>query len=201
MRHAHVGDTGRLCPSCFSSRLTGSSFGHLRRAVVEALLGLGGNLGDTQKTLDQAVAALCDGSDVRLVARSSDYRTAPWGVTDQPPFVNLALLVDTTLAPRALLKRALSVEAMFGRDRSRELRWGPRILDIDIIAFDAVEINESGLILPHPRLFERAFVLAPLAEIVPDRRIKGIAIKDALARLDQRGIEKLPPRQASAGAS
>jgi 2-amino-4-hydroxy-6-hydroxymethyldihydropteridine diphosphokinase len=169
--------------------------------MVEALLALGGNLGDVQATLDQAVAVLCDGRDVRLVARSSDYRTAPWGVTNQPPFVNLALVVDTMLAPRALLHRALRVEAMFGRDRSREQRWGPRGLDIDIIAFDGVEMDEPGLTLPHPRLFERAFVLAPLAEIAPDRRIKGIAITDALAKLDASGVEKLPPRQASVGIS
>jgi 2-amino-4-hydroxy-6-hydroxymethyldihydropteridine diphosphokinase len=166
--------------------------------MVEALLGLGGNLGDVQSTLDQAVAVFCDGQDVRLVARSSDYRTPPWGVTDQPPFVNLALAVDTTLTPRALLDRALHVEAMFGRDRAREQRWGPRVLDIDIIAFDGLELNEAGLTLPHPRLFERAFVLAPLAEIVPDRKIKGVTIKDALARLDAAGVEKLPPRQAPA---
>jgi 2-amino-4-hydroxy-6-hydroxymethyldihydropteridine diphosphokinase len=167
--------------------------------MVEALLGLGGNLGDVQATLDQAVAVLCDGRDVRLLARSSDYRTAPWGVTDQPPFVNLALIVDTTLMPRALLDRALRVEAMFGRDRTREQRWGPRSLDIDIIAFDGLEIDEPGLTLPHPRLFERAFVLAPLAEIAPGRTIKGIAIKDALGRLDASGIERLPPKQAYVG--
>ena len=167
--------------------------------MVEALLGLGGNLGDVQATLDQAVAVFCDGHDVRLVARSSDYRTPPWGLTDQPPFVNLAIAVETALTPRALLNRALTVEAMFGRDRSKERRWGPRILDIDIIAFDGLEMDEPGLTLPHPRLFERAFVLAPLAEIAPDRRIKGIAIKDALAQLDASGVEKLPPRQAQVG--
>jgi 2-amino-4-hydroxy-6-hydroxymethyldihydropteridine diphosphokinase len=167
--------------------------------MVEALLAFGGNLGDVRATLDQAVAVFCDGHDVRLVARSSDYRTAPWGVTNQPPFVNLALVVDTMLAPRALLDRALRVEAMFGRDRSREQRWGPRSLDIDIIAFDGLEMDEPGLTLPHPRLFERAFVLAPLAEIAPDRRIKGIAINDALATVDASGVEKLPSRQASAG--
>jgi 2-amino-4-hydroxy-6-hydroxymethyldihydropteridine diphosphokinase len=162
--------------------------------MVEALLGLGGNVGDVQSTLDQAVAVLCDGQDVRLLARSSDYRTPPWGVTDQPPFVNLALVIDTTLTPRALLDRALRVETMFGRDRAREQRWGPRSLDIDIIAFDGLELTEAGLTLPHPRLFERAFVLAPLAEIAPDRRIKGIAIRDALAQLDASGVERLPPK-------
>jgi 2-amino-4-hydroxy-6-hydroxymethyldihydropteridine diphosphokinase len=162
--------------------------------MAEALLGLGGNLGDVRTTLARAVTALCDGREVQLVARSSDYRTPPWGVTDQPPFVNLAIVVETALTPRALLDRALTVEAMFGRDRIKELRWGPRILDIDIIAFDAIEIEESGLTLPHPRLFERAFVLAPLAEIVPDRKIKGITVAEAFARLDPGGIEKLPPR-------
>ncbi len=163
--------------------------------MVDALLGLGGNVGDVQSTLDEAVAVLCDGHEVRLVARSSDYRTPPWGVIDQPPFINLALVVDTTLTPRALLDRALRVEAMFGRDRGREQRWGPRILDIDIIAFEDLEIDESGLTLPHPRLFERAFVLVPLAEIAPDRKIKGITIADALARLNITGVEKLPPKQ------
>ncbi len=165
--------------------------------MAEALLGLGGNLGDVRSTLEQAVAALCDGRNVQLVARSSDFRTAPWGVTDQPPFVNMAIVIETTLTPHALLDRVLRVEAMFGRDRSREQRWGPRILDIDIIVFDALEIEEAGLILPHPRLFERAFVLAPLAEIAPDRRIKGVTIADALARVDQTGVEKLPPKAAS----
>lgn len=162
--------------------------------MAEALLGLGGNLGDVRTTLDRAVAALCDGRDVRLIARSSDYRTPPWGMTDQPPFINLAIVVETALAPRTLLDHALRVEAMFGRDRTKELRWGPRALDIDIIAFDEIEIEEPGLTLPHPHLFERAFVLAPLAEIAPDRKIKGITIAEALARLDPGGIEKLPPR-------
>jgi 2-amino-4-hydroxy-6-hydroxymethyldihydropteridine diphosphokinase len=162
--------------------------------MAEALLGLGGNVGDVRTTLDRAVAALCDGRDVRLAARSSDYRTPPWGVTDQPPFINIALVVETSLAPRALLARALAVEATFGRDRAREQRWGPRTLDIDIIAYGDIEIDEPGLTLPHPRLFERAFVLAPLAEIAPDRRIRGIRIADALARLGPNGVEKLPVR-------
>jgi 2-amino-4-hydroxy-6-hydroxymethyldihydropteridine diphosphokinase len=162
--------------------------------MAEALLGLGGNLGDVRTTLDRAVRALCDGHEVRLVARSSDYRTPPWGVTDQPPFVNLAIVVETALMPRAVLDRALRVEAMFGRDRTRELRWGPRTLDIDIIAYDELEIAEPGLTLPHPHLFERVFVLAPLAEIAPDRKIKGSTIAEALAQLDRGGIEKLPPK-------
>ena len=159
--------------------------------MAEALLGLGGNVGDVRTTLDRAVAALCEGRDVRLVARSADYRTPPWGVTDQPPFINIALVVETALAPRALLARALAVEATFGRDRASEQRWGPRTLDIDIIAYGDIAIDEPGLTLPHPRLFERAFVLAPLAEIAPHRAINGIRIADALARIGASGIERL----------
>ena len=162
--------------------------------MADALIGMGGNVGDVRATLERAVAALCDGDAVRLMARSAEYLTPPWGVTDQPAFVNLAVAVATRLAPRALLERALQIEAAFGRDRAREQRWGPRTLDIDIIAYDDVEVDEPGLMLPHPRLFERAFVLTPLAEICPARCIKGVKIADALARLDTSGIEKLPPR-------
>lgn len=161
----------------------------------EALLALGGNLGDTRATLDRAVAMLCDRDAVRLIARSSDYRTPPWGVTQQPAFINLCLAVATELSPRDLLERALVVERALGRDRSHEHRWGPRAIDIDLIAYDDVTLNETDLILPHPRLFERAFVLAPLAEIAPDRWIAGVRVRDALARLDTAGIERLPPRR------
>ena len=119
--------------------------------------------------LDRAVALLCDGKEVRLTARSSDYRTPPWGVTDQPPFVNLCIAVETSLTPQALLARAQAVERALGRDRAREQRWGPRSVDIDIIAYDDLTLAEDDLILPHPRLFERAFVLVPLAEIAANR--------------------------------
>jgi 2-amino-4-hydroxy-6-hydroxymethyldihydropteridine diphosphokinase len=164
-----------------------------RESVAEALVALGGNVGDARAALDKAVAAFCDGAAVRLVARSSDYRTPPWGVEDQPPFINLCLAVATSLTPRELLARALEVERAFGRDRANERRWGPRPLDIDLIAYDDVTLDEPDLILPHPRLFERAFVLVPLAEIAPDRRIAGIRVADALARLDTAGIKQLPP--------
>lgn len=165
--------------------------------MVEALIGMGGNVGCVRATLDRAIAALCDGRDIRLLARSSDYRTPPWGLTDQPAFVNLCLRVATDLAPRALLERALHVEAEFGRNRAAERRWGPRTLDIDIIAYGGSAIDEPGLTLPHPRFKDRAFVLAPLAEIAPDHEIAGIRIADALKRLDASGIERLPPRRSA----
>jgi 2-amino-4-hydroxy-6-hydroxymethyldihydropteridine diphosphokinase len=160
--------------------------------MAEALLAFGGNLGNARDTLARAIAMLCDGTDVRLTARSSDYSTPPWGVEDQPRFVNLAIAVETTLAPHALLARAQAVERAFGRDRARERRYGPRTVDIDLIAYDDVFLDTSGLTLPHPRLFERAFVLVPLAEIAPERLIGGVRVRDALARVDAGGVEKLP---------
>jgi len=161
--------------------------------MAEVLVGLGGNTGKVRTTLDRAVAAFCDGAEVRLLAQSSDYQTPPWGVVNQPPFVNRCIAVATLLAPRALLDRALSVERQLGRAREREQRWGPRPIDIDLLAYDDVAITEPGLTLPHPRLLERAFVLVPLAEIVPDRMIAGVHVREALARLDTRGIERLAP--------
>jgi 2-amino-4-hydroxy-6-hydroxymethyldihydropteridine diphosphokinase len=160
--------------------------------VADALIALGGNVGDARATIRQAIDSLCDGKDVTLLRRSSDYRTPPWGVTDQPPFVNAAIEVSTTLAPHALLARAQEVERAFGRDRNKEQRWGPRTLDIDLIAYDDLYLDEPDLTLPHRRLFERAFVLVPLAEIVPKRAIGSVTIEEALARVNTTGIERLP---------
>src|SRR5205085_9130474 len=139
--------------------------------MAQALLGLGGNVGDVRAALAAAVARFADGAGVTLIARSSDYRTPPWGVTEQPPFINCAIAVETTLSPHALLARAHDVERALGRDRAREQRWGPRAIDIDLLAYDDLTIDEQSLTLPHPRLFERAFVLVPLTEFVPDRII------------------------------
>src|SRR5262249_12648559 len=134
-------------------------------SMADVLIGLGGNVGDARATLDEAVRRFCDGTEVRLVARSSDYRTLPWGLLDQPDFNNLCLSVATDLSARALLARALAIEADLGRNRAAEKRWGPRVVDIDLLAYDDLAIVEPDLILPHPRLAERAFVLIPLLEI------------------------------------
>lgn len=162
--------------------------------MTEALIALGGNVGDARATLDRAIFLLCDGIEIKLLARSSDYATPPWGVTDQPPFVNLAIAVETTLSPHELLARGHAVERMLGRDRANEQRWGPRSCDIDLIAYGDVALDTPDLKLPHPFWAERAFVLTPLAEIVPDRTIGGVRIGDALTRVDAAGIERLPPR-------
>ena len=161
--------------------------------LAQALLALGGNVGDSRAILNRAVTFLGERGDIRVMARSADYLTPPWGFKYQAPFVNLALLVETSLSPRDLLARCQAVELQLGRDRAHEKRWGPRTCDIDIIAYDDLEIDELGLTLPHPRLFERAFVLRPLAEIVPDRVIAGKTVREAVAAVDTVGVRRLPP--------
>ena len=162
--------------------------------MAEALLALGANVGNPRANLECAIALLCDGDLVRLRARSSDYQTPPWGLEQQPDFINLCLVVETALTPAALLERTQQVERALGRDRAHEVRWGPRPIDIDILAYDNLMIDEPALKLPHPHLFERAFVLVPLAEIAPERIIAGTRVSDALSRIDTTGVRRLPPR-------
>ena len=162
--------------------------------MASVLIALGGNVGDVRATFGKAIATICGMAQAALVARSSDYATPPWGDEDQPPFINACIEIDTALDPHALLFVLHKVEQKFGRDRSKERRWGPRTLDLDMIAYDDVSIDKVELTLPHPRLFERAFVLVPLVEIAPDRLIRGRRIKDALADLSVDGIERLPDR-------
>ena len=159
--------------------------------MTDALLALGGNVGNSRLILDRAVRLFCDGKAVRLMARSSDYRTPPWGFKYQPPFINLCIAVETVLKPRELLERAQGIELQLGRDRAHEKRWGPRTADIDIITYDDLTVDELGLTLPHPQLFERAFVLLPLAEIAPDKIIAGRKVSAAAAAIDAAGIERL----------
>jgi 2-amino-4-hydroxy-6-hydroxymethyldihydropteridine diphosphokinase len=104
------------------------------------------------------------------------------------------IAVTTSLSPHDLLARSEECERALGRDRARERRWGPRTVDIDLLTYDDLVLIDRDLILPHPHLFARAFVLAPLAEIAPDRLIVGVRVRDALERVDTSGIEKLPPR-------
>jgi 2-amino-4-hydroxy-6-hydroxymethyldihydropteridine diphosphokinase len=159
---------------------------------ASALIALGGNVGDVPDTFSRAIAMLCDDQYVWLKESSSYYRTPPWGVEDQPAFVNAAIGVATTLSPQELLGRMKEVEWHLGRNRAFELRWGPRTIDLDLLAYDDLVLSDAKLTLPHPRLFERAFVLVPLAEIAPDRAIAGVRVRDALARLEAGGIERLP---------
>jgi 2-amino-4-hydroxy-6-hydroxymethyldihydropteridine diphosphokinase len=163
--------------------------------MTEAVLALGGNVGNSRAILDRAVALLLEPGDIALKARSADYLTPPWGFKYQAPFINLALVVETSLPPRELLARCQEVELQLGRDRAHEKRWGPRTADIDIIAYGDLTIDELGLTLPHPRVLERAFVLRPLVEIAPDRVIAGKTVREAVAAVDTVGIKRLPPER------
>jgi len=158
------------------------------------LIALGGNVGDVRATFGKAIANICGMAQAALVARSSDYLTPPWGEEQQARFVNACIEIETGLDPHALLFVLHKVERKFGREREKEQRWGPRTLDLDLIAYDDVAIDKPELILPHPRLFERAFVMVPLAEIAPDRVIRGRRVEEALADLSTEGIERLPDK-------
>jgi len=160
--------------------------------MADALIALGGNVGDVRDTFARAIPAICERAGATLLARSADYVTPPWGKADQPPFINACIRIETALPPLALLRILQTVEAAHGRDRARETHWGPRTLDLDFLAYDDLSLAERDLILPHPRLFERAFVLVPLTEIVPDRLIGGRTPRTALEGLCADGIRALP---------
>jgi len=142
-------------------------------APVEAFIGLGANMGDAAATIERALARLDAVDGISVLARSSLYRTAAWGDTDQPDFVNAVARVHTGLAPEALLHALLQLERDAGRDRARSRRWGPRELDLDLLLYGDARIDTPGLRVPHPHLHERAFVLVPLAEIAPSLEIAG----------------------------
>ena len=146
---------------------------------LEATLGLGGNLGDPVSAFAAALARLRDHDAIGLAALSSVWRTAPWGKLDQPEFRNMAVLLETSLSAEKLLDLCLAIERESGRER-RE-RWGPRTLDIDILTYGGQMIDRPGLQIPHPRIAERTFVLAPLAEIAPDEMIGGFRVGALLA--------------------
>src|SRR5438270_625426 len=160
--------------------------------MADVLIALGGNVGDVRATFQKAIGNICGMTQGALLARSSDYATPPWGDEQQARFVNACIEIETGLDPHALLFTLHRIEKKFGRDRALERRWGPRTLDLDLLAYDDVSIDKPELVLPHPRMFERAFVLVPLAEIAPHRPIKGRTAAAALEALSTEGIERLP---------
>ena len=146
---------------------------------MRAYVGVGANLGDREATIRKAVELL--GGDVVAVSRLRE--TEPWGYADQPPFLNGALLLETGLEPRALLDRLLAVERELGRTRDGP-RYGPRTIDLDLLLYEDVVLDEPGLALPHPRLHERAFALEPLLDLDPDVAVPGRGrVADLLAGL------------------
>lgn len=154
--------------------------------MTRAYLALGGNLGDVAGEFLTALRALDATDGVALVAISRVYRTPPWGVTDQPDFLNMAAAIDTELSARALLNLCLNIETTSGR--VRDLRWGPRTIDIDVIAYGDAKVDEPDLTIPHPRAHERAFVLAPLADVAGDLMLGGLRVRELLATVDASGV-------------
>lgn len=156
-------------------------------------LSLGGNLDDPAKTMAAALRMVDADPQTEVAAVSSLYRTPPWGKLDQPDFLNCAAEISTSHSPRELLDLCLEAERKL--KRVRQERWGPRLVDIDILAFGDRVIHEAGLEVPHPRLFERAFVLVPLTEIAPNFAAGGVRASERLPLVDRAGIEKLPSGQ------
>lgn len=158
-----------------------------------ASLGLGGNIGDPVQSMAEALRALNVRPDCRVTAVSRLYRTPPWGKTDQDWFFNACALVETSLAPEALLDTCLGIERDMKRERKE--RWGPRTIDIDVLTYEGVSQSGGRLELPHPRMTGRGFVLMPLSDIARDLIVAGRMIGDWLRDADVAGIEP-----ASAGS-
>jgi 2-amino-4-hydroxy-6-hydroxymethyldihydropteridine diphosphokinase len=129
-------------------------------------IGLGSNMGDPAENLRSAIKRMDCSPDINVISNSSFYRSTPVGITDQPDFVNAVCKVSSSVGPESLLKILLSIEVDFGRVRS--VRNGPRILDLDILLFGDIRYSSCDVVIPHPRMFDRAFVLKPLLEIAPD---------------------------------
>ena len=152
--------------------------------MSRAYVGLGANVGDREATLHRALDLLQAASEVDVVAVSALRETEPVGVLEQPHFLNGAAAVETTLSPRQLLDLLLHVERALGRVRDGQ-RWGPRVLDLDLLAYEDLLVDEPGLRVPHPRLHERRFALEPLVELDAELEIPGRGrVSDLLAALD-----------------
>lgn len=159
--------------------------------MVTAYLGLGSNLGEREEFLRQAIKRLARVPALRLAGISSVYETEPLGRVDQPAFLNLVIRVETELEPHALLAICHEVEDILGRVRAE--RWGPRVIDIDILLYGQESVAEQDLVIPHPEMGVRAFVLVPLAELEPGVKGPGGELAAAgLARLDASGVRCYP---------
>ena len=151
--------------------------------MTRAYVGLGANLGPREVTLLRAADLLAAADGVEVVAVAQLRETEPVGLLEQPPFLNGAVAIDTSLPPRALLDLLLEIERSLGRVRGE--RWGPRTIDLDLLAYGDERVEEEGLHVPHPRLHERRFALEPLAELDPELKIPGLGtVSELIAALD-----------------
>ena len=158
--------------------------------MSEAVLSIGSNMGDRAANLTDAVRRLGAEQGITVTAVSPFYRTAPVGPVVQDHFINGAVRITTTLAPEELMRRCLAIEAQMGRDRANAVRWGPRLIDIDIILFDDITLQTETLELPHPRFRERAFVLVPIVDIAPEWLVAGQTLASLASTMDRAGIER-----------
>lgn len=163
--------------------------------IRRAAFGLGSNVGERAETLQGAVDALLDSPGIEAFGVSAVYETSPVGGPEQDDYLNAVLVVDTTLAPQDLLDRAHAVEEAFGRDRPNEERWGPRTLDIDVLAVgDRVappSDDAEAAVLPHPRLHERAFVLVPWSDVDPSFEVPGLGrVAELAAAVGAPGVRR-----------
>lgn len=156
--------------------------------MIDIGLGLGSNIGDARANISEALRLLRESGAVEIAKVSSIYRTAPWGYKDQAPFANAAALARTELDPEHLLAAVKTIEAEMGRTKT--VRWGPRLIDIDILFYGTRSLVSDDLILPHKELFNRAFVLVPLAEIAPGLVLGGRQVAEAAAAIAHEDIEK-----------
>jgi 2-amino-4-hydroxy-6-hydroxymethyldihydropteridine diphosphokinase len=159
------------------------------REDFDAVIGLGSNVGEKAKNITHAIELLTEQGDIRLVRASRIYRTAPWGELEQDWFANSCIAVRTELSSQALLDRCLGVEQMMKRVRIQ--RWGPRVIDVDVLVYRDEVSMDPHLTLPHPRIMDRGFVLVPLAEIAPGLIIGGRTISDGLAHVDHSDVVPL----------
>lgn len=154
---------------------------------VTAYIGIGGNVGDVFENMKSALNLLNDHSSISVSRISRVYKTPPWGIEDQDWFLNACVSVETNLTAQELLQSCLEVEVAL--KRIREIRWGPRTIDLDVLVFGEENIAHDNLQVPHPRMHERAFVLMPMADIAPDLFLNGKTISQWLEAIDTTGIQ------------
>lgn len=161
------------------------------RPFRRAVIGLGSNVGERLDNLQGAIDALLSSPEVHAVAASPVYETEPvGGPPGQPHYLNAVLIVDTTLSARSVIERAQAVEEAFGRERREQ--WGPRTLDVDLLALGDTVLDEGDVVVPHPRAHERAFVLAPWYDVDPEAVVPGRGrVADLLVGVDRSGVTRV----------
>ncbi len=150
--------------------------------TYDALIGIGSNVGDKAQNIARAIDLLCADGAVRLVETSRFYRSEPWGILEQDWFVNAAAAVATDLPAHELLRRCLAVEDAMGR--SRQVKWGPRLVDVDVLTYRGRTIDTTELKVPHPYIEQRSFVVLPLLDIAPEEVVRGRQVRDLAATMD-----------------